>query len=232
MHWSLILLLSSLLAAGQASPPQSQNPQAAPAASPHADESSVTIPDGTKVPLALKQAISTKNAHEGDAVYAETTFPVALENRIVIPAGTYVQGKISHIRRPGRVKGRAEVLMHFTTLIYPSGYTVMLPGSVESIPGAEKTSMKGSEGTVHQDSQTGQKVGTVGSTAATGAVVGGLSAGGKGALIGAGAGGAVGTAIALLTRGNDVRLENGTSVEMVIQRPITLDPTRFHGAGK
>ena len=233
MHWSLMLLLSSLLAAGQASPPQSQNTQAAPAAaSPHADETSLIIPAGTKVPLALKQAISTKNAHEGDAVYAETTFPVVLENRIVIPAGTYVQGKISHIRRPGRVKGRAEVLMHFTTLIYPSGYTVMLPGSVESIPGAEKTSMKGSEGTVHQDSQTGQKVGTVASTAATGAVVGGLSAGGKGALIGAGAGGAVGTAIALLTRGNDVRLENGTSVEMVIQRPITLDPTRFRGAGK
>ncbi len=223
MHWSLILLLSSLLAAGQASPPQSQNPQAAPAASPHADETSLTIPAGTKVPLALKQAISTKNAHEGDAVYAETTFPVVLENRIVIPAGTYVQGKISHIRRPGRVKGRAEVLMHFTTLIYPSGYTVMR---------SEKTSMKGSEGSVRQDSQTGQKVGTVGSTAATGAVVGGLSAGGKGALIGAGAGGAVGTAIALLTRGNDVRLENGTSVEMVIQRPITLDPTRFHGAGR
>jgi len=233
MHWSLMLLLSSLLAAGQASPPQSQNTQAAPAAaSPHADEASLTIPAGTKVPLALKQAISTKNAREGDAVYAETTFPVVLENRIVIPAGTYVQGKISHIQRPGRVKGRAEVLMHFTTLIYPSGYTVMLPGSVENIPGAEKTSMKGSEGTVRQDSQTGQKVGTVGSTAATGAVVGGLSAGGKGALIGAGAGGAVGTAIALLTRGNDVRLENGTSVEMVIQRPITLDPTRFRGAGK
>ena len=233
MHWSLMLLLSSLLAAGQASPPQSQNTQAAPAAaSPHADEASLTIPAGTKVPLALKQAISTKNAREGDAVYAETTFPVVLENRIVIPAGTYVQGKISHIQRPGRVKGRAEVLMHFTTLIYPSGYTVMLPGSVENIPGAEKTSMKGSEGTVRQDSQTGQKVGTVGSTAATGAVVGGLSAGGKGALIGAGAGGAVGTAIALLTRGNDVRLENGTSVEMVIQRPITLDPTRFHRAGR
>src|SRR2546430_7638502 len=156
MHWSLILLLSSLLAAGQASPPQSQNPQAAPAASPHADETSVTIPAGTKVPLALKQAITTKNAHEGDAVYAETTFPVVSDNRIIIPAGTYVQGKISHIQRPGRVKGRAELLMHFTTLIYPNGYTVMLPGAVENMPGADKTSMKGSEGTVRQDSQTGR----------------------------------------------------------------------------
>src|SRR5438270_2241345 len=189
-----------------------------------------TIPAGTKVHVSVEQAISTKNAKEGDAVYCETAFPVVQDGRMLIPAGTYVQGKISHIQRAGRIKGRAELLMHFTTLIYPNGYTVMLPGAVENMPGADKTSMKGSEGTVRQDSQTGQKVGTVGSTAATGAVIGGLSGGGKGALIGAGAGGAVGTAFALLTRGNDVRLENGTSVEMTIQRPVTLDASRIQAA--
>ncbi len=232
MHQAFVFLLISVMVAGQDRPSQNQNTESASTVTAHTGDSSVTIPAGTKVPLALKQAISTKNAHEGDAVYAETTFPVVSDNRIIIPAGTYVQGKISHIQRPGRVKGRAELLMHFTTLIYPSGYTVMLPGAVENMPGADKTSMKGSEGTVRQDSQTGQKVGTVGSTAATGAVIGGLSGGGKGALIGAGAGGAVGTAIALLTRGNDVRLENGTSVEMTIQRPVTLDASRIQVAGK
>jgi len=187
----------------------------------------LVIPAGTKVPLALKQALSTKNAREGDAVYAETTFPVVFNDRVVIPAGTYVQGKISHVQRAGRVKGRAEVLMHFTTLIYPSGYTVVLPGAVEQVPGADKTSVKDEEGTIRQDSQTGQKVGTAASTAATGAVVGALSNGGKGALIGAGVGGAVGTAIALLTRGNDVRMEAGTTLEMVIQREVPLDSNRI-----
>jgi type IV secretion system protein VirB10 len=179
------------------------------------------------VPLALKQALSTKNAREGDAVYAETTFPVVFNDRVIIPAGTYVQGKISRVQRAGRVKGRAEVLMHFTTLIYPSGYTVVLPGAVEQVPGAEKTSVKDQEGTIRQDSQTGQKVGTVASTAGTGAVVGALSNGGKGALIGAGVGGAVGTAIAMLTRGNDVRMEAGTTLEMVIQREVPLDNSRI-----
>src|SRR5690349_17836156 len=188
------------------------------------------IPAGTKVPVALKHALSTKSAKEGDPVYAETTFPVALNDHMLIPAGTYVQGTISHVQRAGRIKGRAEVLMHFTTLIYPNGYTVMLPGSVENVPGADKTSMKGEEGTIRQDSQTGQKVGTVASTAGTGAVIGGLSRGGKGAAVGAGIGGAVGTAIALLSRGNDVRLEPGTTIEMVIQRPIELDGTRLASA--
>jgi hypothetical protein len=186
----------------------------------------LTIPSGTKVPLALKQAISTRNAKEGDPVYCETTFPFVVEDRIVIPAGTYVQGKITRVQRPGRIKGRAELLMHFTSMIYPSGYTVMLPGSLDNIPGAEKTSIKGSEGTVRQDSDKGKDIGTVASTASTGAVIGGLSGGGKGAGIGAAAGGLTGLAIAMISRGSDVRLEPGTSIEMIIQREVTVDANR------
>jgi len=200
---------------------------AAPATSAPSTPVEFNIPAGTKVPLALKHAISTKTTHEGDAVYAETTFPIVANGRVLIPAGTYVQGRISHIQRAGHIKGRAEVLMHFTTLIYPSGYTVMLPGSVENAPGVDKTSVKDQEGTLRGDSQTGEKVGTVASTAGTGAVIGGLSRGGKGALVGAGIGGAVGTAIALLSRGNDVKLDAGTTVEMVIQREVPLDASRL-----
>ena len=100
--------------------------------------SQLTIPSGTKVPLALKQAISTKNARDGDAVYAVTTFPVVINDRIVIPAGTYVQGRISNVKRGGRIKGRAEVLMHFSTLIYPSGYTVSFPARWRMFPGPRR----------------------------------------------------------------------------------------------
>ncbi len=228
MRTMMTLLLLSVLAAAQAGPGTQPNLAATSTATARAGSANeLTIPAGTKVPLALKHAISTKSAREGDAVYAQTTFPVVLNDRVLIPAGTYVQGKISRVQRAGRIKGRAEVLMHFTTLIYPSGYTVLLPGAVENVPGADKTTMKGEEGTIRQDSQTGQKVGTVAGTAGTGAVVGGLSHGAKGAGIGAGVGGAVGTAIALLTRGNDVKLDAGTTVEMVIQRAVPLDPSRI-----
>jgi len=189
-----------------------------------------TIPAGTKIPLSLKQAISTKTAKEGDPVYAETAFPFVINDRIVVPAGTYVQGRLSHVQRGGRVKGHAEILIHFTSMIYPSGYTVILGGSVDNVPGAEKSSVKGSEGTIRQDSDTGKKVGTVASTASTGAVIGGLSGGGKGAGIGAGVGGVAGLAIAMLTRGNDVRLEPGTSIEMEIQRDVTVDTSRIQAA--
>jgi hypothetical protein len=195
------------------------------------DPNIVTIPAGTKIPLSLKQAISTKNAREGDAVYAETAFPFVVNDRVIVPAGSYIQGKISHVERGGRLKGRAEILMHFTSMIYPSGYTVMLPGSVENTPGADNKSVKDSEGTIQQDKDTGKKIedaakgGVYGGSG--GALAGGLAGGLNGARIGAGAGAAAGIGWALLKRGNDVKLDVGTSIEMEIQRAITVDARRI-----
>lgn len=187
----------------------------------------LTIPVGTRIPLSLKQAISTKTAKEGDPVYAETAFPFVLNERVAIPAGTYIQGKITRAQRGGHVKGRAEVLIHFTSMIYPSGYTVMLGGSIENTPGAEHTTMKDSEGTIRQDSEVGRKAKSAAEGATTGGIIGAVTNGGKGAGIGAGVGGLAGLAIGMLTRGADVRLEPGTSIEMEIQREVAVDPSRI-----
>ena len=130
--WILLLVsgMSWAQAAESAQPASVQDANANAAAAPQTDPNAVMIPAGSKIPLSLKQAISTKNAREGDAVYAETAFPFVVNERVIVPAGTYIQGKITHVQRAGRVKGRAEILMHFTSMIYPSGYTVILPGSV------------------------------------------------------------------------------------------------------
>jgi len=190
------------------------------------------IPTGAKIPLTLTQAISTKNAREGDAVYAQTAFPFVLNNHVLVPAGTYIQGRISHVERAGRMKGRAELLIHFTSLIYPSGYTVMLPASVENTPGAEHNGVKDKEGTIQEDKDTGKRVedaakgGAIGTMA--GATAGGLATGGlNGARVGAGVGALAGIAWALLKHGPDVRLEVGTSIEMEIQRDIPVDTSRI-----
>ncbi len=106
----------------------------------------MTIPAGSKVPLELKQAISTKTAREGDPVYAQTAFPFLVNERVMIPAGTYVQGKIMRTQRGGHVKGRAELLIHFTSLIYPSGYTVMLGGQYRERARGGKNLDEGSGG--------------------------------------------------------------------------------------
>ena len=217
----LVMLLAGVAAAQTSLTPNPATPSVESA------KPTLTIPAGTRVPLSLKQAISTKTAKDGDPVYAETAFPFVVNDRVVIPAGTYIQGKIERVQRGGHVKGRAELLIHFTSMIYPSGYTVMLGGSVENTPGAEKTTMKDNEGTIRQDRETGRKAKSAAEGAGTGAVIGAVTNGGKGAGIGAGVGGVAGLAIGMLSRGADVRLQPGTSIEMEIQRDVTVDPSRI-----
>lgn len=199
-----------------------------------AESHSVVIPAGTRIPLSLKQAISTKNAREGDPVYAETTFPFVLNEHILIPAGTYIQGKISRVEKAGRASKRAELLIHFTSMIYPSGYTVMLPGYIENTPGADDKGVKDQEGTIQQDKDTGKRVEDAAKGAAVGGTVGsigGLAAGGlNGARYGGLAGIAGGVAWALLKHGPEVKLDVGTSLEMEIQRDVPVDASRIQVA--
>jgi type IV secretion system protein VirB10 len=151
---------------------------------------------------------------------------------MAIPAGTFVQGVISHIKRSGRMSGRAELQFYFTTMIFPSGYTVSLPGSVENLPGSEKANVTDKEGTIQRQGDTGKEAGQVAGTAATGAAIGGMATQSiKGAGIGAGIGGATGLAIAMLGHSSDVRLENGTPVEMALDRPLTLNLDKVHPGG-
>ncbi len=219
-------------AAKPAAAPQNAG-QSAPASAAH-DSNSVVIPSGSKIPLSLKQAISTKNAREGDPVYAETVFPFVVNERVLIPAGTYIQGKIMHTEHAGRSKKRAEMLIHFTSMIYPSGYTVMLPGSIDNTPGADNKGVKDSEGTIQQDKDTGKRLEDAAKGAAVGGTVGtigGAAAGGfNGARYGGLAGLAGGVAWALLKHGPELKLDVGTSLEMEIQRDVEVDASRIQVA--
>jgi type IV secretion system protein VirB10 len=184
----------------------------------------ITVPAGTTVLLHLKSPIDTHSARVGDGVYCETSFPVTMDNIMAIPAGTFVKGRITRVERSGRIKGRAELQVHFTTMIFPNGYTVDLPGALQNTPGAENSSVADKEGTVKANGQKGKDAGTIATGAGVGGAVGGL---GTGTLKGAGIGGGIGAGIGLIkvlaTRGQEVRLPTGTSLEMVLQRPLTLD---------
>jgi type IV secretion system protein VirB10 len=233
---ALMVLLAAAVACAQEETSSSQEPpalkrppeqtEAQPPEEPV--PATIVVPAGTKIPLVLKHAVSTKNARVGDALYLETSFPVVQNDRMVIPPGTYVQGAVSAVRHPGRIKGRAELLVRFTTMIFPNGYTVSFPGALENVPGADTQTVKDKEGTIEANSTKGRDVATVAGTAATGTLIGAAAGGGKGAGIGAGVGGATGLLIAMLTKGNEVRLEAGTGVEMVLERPLVLEEAKLN----
>jgi hypothetical protein len=183
----------------------------------------VEVPGGTHIPLVLHNAISTRSARPGDPVYFETLFPVMIDGHVVIPAGSYVSGEVSESKRPGRVKGRGELMIRLKTLILPNAYMVNL-NAVPSNAGTGGNETTDNEGKIIGDSNKGGDVGTIAKTTAAGAGIGAIAGrGAAGAGIGAGVGAAAGLLAVLLTRGPEAELPRGSTVEAVLDRGIVLD---------
>jgi hypothetical protein len=198
-----------------------------------------TVPAGTKVLLQLRSAINTKSAKAGDGVYLASTFPVVVGNRVMIPAGVYVQGTVDRVLRAGRVKGKAQLDMHFSSIIFPNGTVVEIPGMVNSLPGAKQQSVKDNgEGTIEQSSDKSRHAGEVAKiaipTGGTVGSIGGLESGHPlaGGVAGIAAGLATAGVVALFTRGADVDIASGTQVEMVLQRPLLLEESNLSATGQ
>src|SRR5450759_3028755 len=91
------------------------------------------IPQGTHVLLRMLNSVSTRTAAEGNLVYLQTATPVAINGEILIPAGTYVPGSVSHAKRSGRVKGRAELGIRLETMTFAGGKMVKISPHLSSV---------------------------------------------------------------------------------------------------
>ena len=212
------------------------SPSTEPAAS---AKTTYTVPAGTKILLQLRSAINSRSAKAGDGVYLYSIFPVVVGNRVMIPTGVYVQGVIDRVQRGGRIKGKAQLDMHFTSIIFPNGSVVEIPGVVDSMPGAKNQTVKDDgEGTIQQNGDKGRNAGQAAEIALpTGAgvgTIGGASSGHpiEGGLAGLGAGLATVGVVSLFTRNADVDIPTGTQVEMVLQRPLELEKENLAAAGQ
>lgn len=247
LHCSLpaVIFITAGLALAQAPPTEQpadnpSPPQVAPAdaPAPPAAKPQYIVPAGTKVLLELRSSVNTKSAKPGDGVYLASTFPVVVGNRVMIPSGVYVQGVVDHVERAGHVKGKAQLDMHFTSIIFPNGSVVEIPGVVNSLPGSSKQTVKDDgEGTIQQDADKTRNMGTAAKIAIpTGGTIGSVAGLGSGhplagGLAGVGAGLAAAGIVSLFTRGADVNITSGTQIEMVLQRPLILEDANLAGVG-
>jgi hypothetical protein len=181
-----------------------------------------TIPAGTRMLLVLQSPLNTASGTDGSGIYLETRYPVIQGDRVVIPAHTQVQGVVEDNRRPGHFQRASEFRFRFTTLIFPNNHVSSIDGVLQSIPGSRAVRAQ-KEGEIHPVDQTEKVVIPAVAGAAGGAVVGSVSRFGIGTYVGAGLGTALGAGSALLQRGDNINLPRGTSVEIVLRSPLTLD---------
>ena len=183
------------------------------------------VTPGTKVPLSLLNSVSTKHSAEGDRIYLETVFPILVNGRIVIPPGSYVAGTVTQVKKPGRVKGRGEIYVRFDSLTLPNGVTRDFRARMSAMDGRATEEFDKTEGKVKSEGNKAGDARTVGEVAAAGASVGVIAGGasghyGMGAGIGAAAGAAAGLVGVLVSRGPDAILAKGSTIEMVLDRPL------------
>jgi hypothetical protein len=192
-------ILSTALAgvanARQVPPPPSDSPSQS-ALDRTSPASTITVPAGTKIVLALTSPLWAKSAKPGDAIYSSAAFPVAINNEIAIPPGTYVQGQIDSLTRPGWRSTRASFQMHFTKLIFANGYTVELPSVPQDSSGLEVQSVGGKMPVVPE-------VPT-----------------------------AIATVYVEVSSRSDILLDNGSQIQMVLQKPLSLDADRVSAAAR
>jgi hypothetical protein len=183
------------------------------------------IPQGAHALLRLVNSISTRTARQGDYIYFRTASPIAAGGAIVVPADSYVQGVVTHSVRSGRVKGRAELGIRIDTLTLPSGQVVKLSPKLASVDsGDSEQKVVGSENEVKQGSTHGEDAVKIAGTGGMGAAIGGMAdRSWKGAGIGAGAGSALGLATVLLTRGREVQLTQGSTIDVVFDRAVPIE---------
>jgi hypothetical protein len=228
---SICLPVFSLTLLSGTAAAQETEPSPEPARS---QSSSVVVPAATEIPLTLKNAINSRTAFVGQAIYCETIFPITVGNRIVIPVGSYVKGAVTQVVRPGRLKGKAQVGIRFQSLTLPNGTTRPLRATLASYGGSGEEGFKREEGRIEGQSTKGEDAGKVATTATQGTIIGGLSTGrAKGAGVGALSGGVAGLIWVLATRGKEIVLPPGTNFELELSSPLTFDrdeiggPTRY-----
>ncbi|MFB3777467.1 MAG: hypothetical protein ACE141_07635 [Bryobacteraceae bacterium] len=236
--WFRSALLTSFIALSLAAQtaPEGATPQGLRQPDPVKTEGAYVVESGTRIPLSLINSVSTKVSAEGDRVYLETVFPILAGGRIVIPPGSYVAGTITELKRPGRIKGRGEMYLRFDSLTLPNGVTRDFRARVGSLDGQAGDELDRGEGKIKSEGNKGGDARNVGEAAAAGTSVGviaGSAAGrpGMGAGVGAAAGAAAGMLGVLLTRGPDIVLTRGTTIEMVLDRAISFDETEIDFTG-
>ncbi len=166
----------------------------------------VIVPEGAMLSLVLETAISSLTSRSGDRVVARLAESVKVGEKVVVPAGSEVRGRVTAAVPSGRVKTRARLAFAFDTLVLDGEEHAIGTGAIDITAG---------------DTHKKDAV-TIGIGAGAGAIVGAIAKGGKGAAIGTLVGGAAGTGVVLANTGKEVVLSNGSRVTVRLTNEARL----------
>jgi len=177
-------------------------------------ESGFIVPDGTEVVATLNDALSTRQARDGDRFALTVSAPAQY-------AGATIDGSLARVTRSGQVSGRAVMAFAFDSIRLRNGRVSDFTGTIVSVRTPNNDSVRvDTEGVVQDDTgQTGKTVTRTGLGAAIGAVIGAVTGGGQGAAVGAAVGAGAGAGSVFIQGRSDLDLVNGTEFRIRASAP-------------
>lgn len=185
------------------STPVSSAPSRAPISGP------ILIPGNAMMVIELDSSLSTDATQRGDPFQARVVQPGEYQ-------GAIIDGRVTRVKRPGKVKGVAELQLSFERIRMPDGRQSNFGAEVVEVVdmGGTDRGEVDPEGGVRGRDSTKDDISRVGATTGIGAIIGAIVGGGKGAAIGAAVGGVAGTGSVLSKRGKDIRLDRGQQLRI------------------
>lgn len=165
------------------------------------------VPAGTHIRLKLDSEINSRSSSVNDTFLATVARPVMIHDAVVLPTGTFVEGRVSDVTRAGAggQPGKLDVVFG----------TMKISNQFRHIEGIMITPIRA------QSSRRFAFLSILGGLGG-GAAIGSAAGSGSGALIGAGIGAGLGTAVAMLRKGKDVRMRKGEEFEIELKKDVML----------
>jgi hypothetical protein len=191
-------------------------------------QTGTSVPEGTPLKVQLQTTISTFSSKVGDPFQGKVTDPVVIGGKTMIPAGARIEGRVTKLSEPRRIKGKPAIGILPEHVVLADGQRYMLNAVLvdTDISGTDVNEEGLFTGTGHDRRD---QIEVAGGTGA-GMLLGGLIGGGPGLLIG-GAVGASATTTHWLVQRRSAVLPSGTQLMLELSRPTTMSNSAA-GAGQ
>jgi len=169
----------------------------------------IIIPRDIDLIVEIQEDLNTEQSREGEKFTARVVSPSEL-------AGATIEGRVSKILKPGRIKRRSEMLLSFDRIVLNDGRWSNFAASMTEVMAVKGDNIKrvDTEGTAIGQSSLKGDIVKVGGASAGGAVIGGVVGGPVGVAIGAGVGAAFGVGAVVIERGKHVRLSRNQQLRI------------------
>lgn len=181
-----------------------------------------TIPAGTVLHCRLTRTLSTKLNSQGDLFTATVSEPLVINGKEIIPAGATLQGHVSSIARPGRIRGVGKMQLAAEKIFLRNGTAYSISSVLLTVYGAEGAKVTGDEGMLQGPSSRKRDLKEVGIGLGGGGLLGTVFGGLHGTLVGGAVGGVAGFVDSLRRRGKDLTLPTGTQLNYEFTRPLMI----------